>query len=503
MNLEDGILRYEGNTFPGKTFAEVVLEPAYNNAKAYLLDFMLVVNKAHLIMLVEQSLLSKEDGSAIANAISQLNVEELRCGSYTGLFEDLFFEIESLIIQNAGDIGGNIHLARSRNDIGVAIYRLALRSKIQSVILSLLDFQKKLLHLANEHKDTVMLGYTHTQQAQPTTLAHYLLAVFDSVSRDERRFMATYQTVNASPLGAAAMTTTGFRIDRTRTANLLGFDGLVENSYDAIAGADYLGQTATTVQLCLLGIGRYAQDFLLWATQEFGGIRIADPYVQISSIMPQKRNPVSLEHIRALSSGGIGRAGAVITMLHNTPFGDINDTEDDLQPHLWQCLELTERVFRLFGVVIGTMQVNRQCLLQRAVTSLASITELADRLVRDARLPFRTAHEITSIVAKKAMERGLDATGINARMVDSAAMQVVGRPLCLTDAQVREAMDPTAFIAARHILGGPSPLETHRAIEERSATLHKTIEQTQQEMSRINSCMVELDRTLDSWREEN
>lgn len=500
MSTKETILRTEGRTFPGKTYTEVVLTPAYDHAKESLLDPMIAVHKAHLIMLVEQTLLSKEQALKIVEAIQQLDLEAIKKTTYDGHFEDLFFQVEDLIMSSSGEIGGSLHLARSRNDMGVAMYRLTLRQKLQTLMYSLLNFEQILLELASEHVETIMLGYTHTQQAQPTTLAHYLLAVFDSVGRDYTRLKAAYATTNRSPLGAAALTTTGFSIDRNRVAELLGFEGLVENSYDAIGGADYLGESASSVQLTLIGIGRCVQDLLLWSTQEFGALRIADPYVQISSIMPQKRNPVSLEHIRALSSSGIGRATTVLQMLHNTPFGDIVDTEDDLQPHLWSGINLADQIFRLLGVVLGTLEVNQKLLLERAKTSFASVTELADTLVREYQQPFRTAHSIASSVVKIALSADLDATQVTSEMVDVAAEQVIGRPLQLPESLVRQTMDPTYFVEIRKQTGGPAPLEIKRAIGARRKTLSESFIETEQTTAKITDSIAKLDDVFAKWR---
>ncbi|SFU51391.1 argininosuccinate lyase [Alicyclobacillus macrosporangiidus] len=488
------IFAREGRTFPGRTYAEVVLAPAYEQAKVHLLTPMLQIHQAHLVMLAEQGLVSRADAGVVMRAIRSLNLDELAASRYDGSCEDLFFSVERKIIQAAGEVGGSLHLARSRNDLGVAMYRLALRERLQRAIGSALSFLGTVLDLAEEHADTVMLGYTHTQQAQPMTLAHYLIAVHDSVARDVTRLRAAYRTCNRSPLGAAALTTTGFPIDRRRVADLLGFDGVVENAYDAIGGGDYLAEAATAVQVAFLGIGRYVQDLLWWATEEFGAIRVADPYVQTSSIMPQKRNPVSLEHIRALSSSGFGSASTVLQMMHNTPFGDINDTEDDLQPYLWRSVDLADQVFRLFAAVLGTLEVNRDLLLRRARESFATVTELADTLVRAAGLPFRTAHAVTAAVVQRALARGIPVSAIDGALVDEAAQAVIGRPLGLPADVIAEALDPVHFVSIRRLPGGPAPEEARRALAERRRQLAAARTAVDAEASRVQAALAELER---------
>src|SRR5207248_7284787 len=215
-----------------------------------------------------------------------------------------------------------------------------------------------LLAIAREHVGTLMPAYTHTQPAQPITLAHYLLAVIELMGRDETRLMAAFKTVNRCPLGACAISTTGFPIDRNFTAELLGFEGLQLNSYGAIAATDYVTETAGAIATAMINLGRVTQDFLQWCTAEFGFLRLSDAWVQISSIMPQKRNPVPFEHIRILASKALAQAQGTQTALHNTPFGDINDAEDDLQPLAFAATADAVRAIRLFGGVMEGCEIN-------------------------------------------------------------------------------------------------------------------------------------------------
>jgi argininosuccinate lyase len=464
-----------------------------------LLPAMLAANRAHLIMLVEQNLVSRKVANAIMQAIAGLDETEIRSSPYTGEFEDLFFHVEHLILESAGEPAGNLHLARSRNDLCVAMYRLALRDLLLRAEESLLKLQGVLIAVASEHTGTVMPAHTHTQQAQPTTLAHYLLAVHDSLFRDLRRLRAAFENCNRSPLGAAALTTSGFAIDRDRVAELLAFDGLVENSYDAIGSADYLGETATALQLSFLGLGRLVNDLLLWSTQEFGAVRVADSYVQVSSIMPQKRNPVSLEHVRSLFSAAVGDANSVLIMLHNTPFGDVVDTEDDLQPYLWRALEAADGLYRLLAVVVGTMDVNRELLLERARAGYSTVTELADTLVRERGLSFRTAHAVVTAVVKLAESEGIGSAGISPGLLDRAAEGVIGEPLDLSADEVARALDPVHFVEIRALPGGPAPEEIKRALEERRTARAKAISVHRERAGKISKRLQELVTTVKGW----
>jgi len=499
MDYREQIFQREGRLFPGKTYTETVLEPAYNEAKQHLLEPMMAINKAHLIMLREQELLTDQEAGTIAKAICGLNLEALRQSVYTGQFEDLFFQVESELLEKAGEVAGNLHLARSRNDMGVTMYRMVLREKLLTTIQSGLHLQEHLLLFAKEHAETVMIGYTHTQQAQPTTLGHYILAVVDSINRDLERLTHAYQTCNHSSMGAAALTTSGFPISRERMQQLLAFEGLIENSYDAIGGADYLGESAAATQLAAITLGRVVQDFLLWCTQEFAVLKVANPYVQISSIMPQKRNPVSFEHMRSLLSSAAGNAAVVLTMMHNTPFGDIVDTEDDMQPYVWRGLSVLEQVYRLLACVVGTMEVNKEGLLARAKSSYATVTELADMLVRTNRLSFRTSHRIVSQVVKQALAAGLRADEITLSLVNESAVNVIGHSLQLTEEQVKQALDPIHFVQIRTLPGGPNPDEVRRMIQMREEKLEGRVRWWEQAVQTWQDAQLQMDQIVAEW----
>jgi argininosuccinate lyase len=501
MDYRQRLFDSEGAVFPGKTYVETVLEPAYNEAKQQLLGPMMAINKAHLIMLCEQNLVAKDEAVQLAKALRELDLESVKSGVYTGEFEDLFFQVEQGLLQAAGDIAGNLHLARSRNDMGIAIYRMVLREKLLTVLASALYLQEHLLSFAEEHVDTLMIGYTHTQQAQPTTLAHYVMAAVDSLFRDIRRMQAAYGNCNRSSMGAAALTTTGFAISRERMMDLLGFDEMIENSYDAIAGADYIGEIASAIQLAAVNLGRVVQDLLLWCTQEFAALKVANPYVQISSIMPQKRNPVSLEHIRALLSSCAGNAHTVLTMLHNTPFGDIVDTEDDMQPYAWKGLDQMDRIYRLLAAVIGTLEVDRKVLRERALGSFATVTELADTLVGTGGLSFRKAHQIVSSVVKKALAKGLRADQVTLALVNEAAGEIIGRNLLLDEETLKKSLDPVHFVAIRSLPGGPSPSEITRVIRLRQAQLADSRQWLQAAREKCRCALQHLDDVLAGWSE--
>lgn len=468
ISLRELVLKKEGTSFPSKTYRSMVLEPAYDEAKQQFIDAMVEIHHAHLIMLVEQGLVGKEEAEKIAKAVSNLEIEDVKTKSYTGEFEDLFFEVEHSLMQDAGEIAGNLHIARSRNDMGIAIYRMTLRKKLLLLIEKALTLREALIELTDEHKETVMIGYTHTQQAQPTTLSHYLNAMTDMLTRDICRLQAAYKTVNRSSMGAAALTTSGFRINRERMKDLLGFEDMIDNAWDAVAGADYVAECATAVQLSALNLGRSMQDFLLWGTQEYGAFLLSAPYVQISSIMPQKRNPVSIEHMRALLSSVAGDCQTVLLMVHNTPFGDIVDTEDDMQPYIWKAIERLGGIYDLLTSVLLTMEVNKDTLLKRAKESFANVTELADTIVRKDGLSFRQAHHVVSSIVKELMNNGKTSLeSLTLELLNEQSKKAVGKESVLTEEELKQCLSPEYFVRIRDLQGGPSPNRMEKTIKVR------------------------------------
>jgi argininosuccinate lyase len=285
---------------------------------------------------------------------------------------------------------------------------------------------------------------------------------------------AAFATVNRNPLGACAITTTGFPIDRDYTARLLGFEGLQVNSYGAIAAIDYLSEAASAVAVLALNLGRLVQDLLLWCTEEFGFLRLSDAYVQISSIMPQKRNPVALEHVRILASKAFSQAQAVLTCAHNTPFADIVDSEDDLQPLAFSMCADGVRALRLFAGIMSHVEVDRGRMRLRAGGSFLCVTELADTLVREEGISFLTAHHLVG-AAVRAVSREYSPEGLVAAM-KGLAPEVLGRELSKPREMWMRALDPDHFISVRKVPGGPA-LET---VQAQIATARKEQAETQE-----------------------
>lgn len=448
--------------FPAQSYKENVLADCFKDAKEYFLDAYHQVDLAHALMLEEQGIISAAELGELLNALRSLDFEAIRNREYDGSFEDLFYLLQQETAKNCDpDTAGKLHTARSRNDIDVTIYRLYLRRRCLDLIKAAMELRKVFLDLAGEHHETLIPAYTHTQPAQPSTMAHFLLAMAENTGRDIKRLQGAFENMNYCPLGSGAITTTGFPINRHRVAELLGFKAPTVNSYASIASVDYFTEMLGATAALLVNIGKFAQEFLLMAMMEFNAIRLPDGFVQGSSIMPQKRNPVALEHIRAIGSKALGQTLGVFTSVHNTPFGDINDVEDDLQPLIYSAVRDANRAVSLFANTLRAATFNFEVLRQRAGENFIAVTELADTIVRKENLPFRIAHKIVGTCVRNAIENKSE---ITYEILQNAANEVLDRPLDLTEAELRDAVSPGNFVNIRTIYGGTAPSETRRAL---------------------------------------
>ncbi len=442
--------------FPAPTYRDTVLAQVFADAKRYFLLPLLEVEYAHTLMLAEQGIIPGGEAAACLHALDSLDLDALRNTAFDGSFEDLFFLLEGRLAAACGaEIAGKMHTGRSRNDIDLTMYRMVLRTRLLDLFGALLTLRTVLVDLAWTHRAALMPAYTHNQPAQPTTLGHYLMGYVEVLERDGERVAAAYPRVNRSPLGAGAVTTTGFPLDRSRTAALLGFDGLQVNSYGAIAAVDYLLESCSTLAVAMVSLGRFVQDLLLWSTAEFGYLRLSDAYVQVSSIMPQKRNPVPLEHVRILAGRALHGANSVLGCLHNTPFADTNDAEDDLQPLAYVAFDDGMRSLLLLTGVLEQGQFHLHRMAKAADAGFLPVTELADTLVRTTGMSFHAAHRLVSAAVRELSDNG---TGYNPdamaarieRDLPAATAHEVSRK------QLRDSLRAQNFVAVRSLPGGPA-----------------------------------------------
>lgn len=446
------------SVFPDPVYKETVLKPLFDGAKSHHVSAFRSIDRAHLVMLVETGILEREQASAIAGALEAIDREiDPATLEYTGEVEDFFFLIEKELKARIGaDIAGRLHTARSRNDIDHTLFKLGLKERIDL----LLGKARKLLHVmiskAEREKATLIVAYTHGQPAQPTTFGHYLSAAIEVLIRDIERMEAARKIVNLSPMGAAAITTSGFPIDRARVAQLLGFAAPLQNSYSCIAASDYITATYSSIELMFIHLGRLVQDFQFWTSFEVGQIYVPNAFVQISSIMPQKRNPVPVEHMRHLASQTMGRARTVLDVIHNTPFTDMNDSEGETQQMGYEAFASAGRVLDLLAAFIDAISIDPARVAENIRRSCITITELADSLVRLEGLSFRQAHEIAAHVANAVVAQGgsLEKDGYAPFL--TAFETATGRKPSFEQDKFVELVSPEHFVAVRARFGGPA-----------------------------------------------
>jgi argininosuccinate lyase len=481
-------------TFPAARYTETVLAVNFADAQKHFLDALMNLHFAHAVMLTEQGMLHPQEAREILLGLERIDRPALASARYDGSVEDFFFHVERELTRVCDPhTAAKLHTARSRNDIDITLYRMRIREELLHVHAAVAEASRVLLDLAADNLHTVMPAHTHTQPAQPTTLAHYLCAAVECFARDLKRLEAAYATVNLNPLGACAITTTGFPINRHRTAALLGFEGLQVNSYGAIAAVDYIAESASAVATSLLTLGKLVQDLLTWSTVEYGFLRLSDGYVQCSSIMPQKRNPVALEHTRILASRGLGEAQGLFTAMHNTPFGDIVDSEDDLQPLIFLMFEDARRAWSLVGPALRGAAFHAAKLRERAGQHFLTVTELADTLVREESISFHEAHKLVSMAVNA--DRNDFRHERIADTVLAGAVEVLGRALRTPRAKLLEALDPVNFVNIRRIPGGPAPEAVQAQLDTLNDCVSRSADWRMAKLAALDAAQVELRTT--------
>ena len=380
--------------------------------------------------------------------------------------EEAYYNLETHIIKQAGPaIGGQMHTGRSRNDLIAALTRMFTRNQLLRLAGFMHELRKALLDKAEAHAGTIVTGYTHMQPAQPTTLGHYFHAIADALERDELRLRQAYEVVNRCPLGACAFNATGFPIDRQMLADLTGFDGLAENSIDAVAARDFVPQVLAALAIMGGNLSRLAQDLYIWGTDEFGWIEVGDDVAITSSIMPQKKNPVTLEHIRGKSAHLLGTLVASLAAQKGTPYGHHRDVSLESTHPLREGFREAEAILNLATATLRSLQVKAAVAVAQAERNFSTVTELADVIVREKGLSFREAHGVVGAAVSELYDRGGRTPDLSVALLDEVAQQRLGRPLGLSEASLRRALSPAENVAVRSVTGGPAPNEVLRSLK--------------------------------------
>lgn len=417
----------------------------------------LAVDRAHVVMLAEQGIIDSDEAATILDALD--GVEEAGFDALPD-GEDVHEAIETAVVERVGPVGGKMHTARSRNDEVATCIRCRLREDLLDALDAVLALRTALAEVAEAEAETVMPGYTHLQPAQPTTVAHWALSYEGTLARDTGRLLDAFDRTNESPLGAAAFAGTTFDVDRERTADLLGFDGIVTNSMDASASRDFLLETVAALSSVAVTCSGLAEDVVLFANRGF--VELHDDYSSTSSIMPQKKNPDTLELVRATAGDAVGAYTSLATTLKGLPRAYNRDLQR-ATPHAWDAVDDVTDAVEVAAGAVATAEWPAEELEAAAGDGFSTATGVADALAA-AGMPFRTAHEIVAL----ASEQGADLDA-----VDAAAREVTGKPLSeLADPEVvAAALDPVTNVAQRDSTGGPAPDAVRDALDDVQAEL--------------------------------
>jgi argininosuccinate lyase len=417
---------------------------------------------AHAGMLAAQGVISSQDEADIRRGLAQISAD-IEAGRFEWKLEleDVHLNIEARLTALVGDAGKRLHTGRSRNDQVATDVRLWLRGEIDKLSALLADMQRALVEQAAQHADTVMPGYTHMQVAQPVSFAHHLLAYVEMFARDAERLADVRTRTNRLPLGAAALAGTSYPLDRERVARTLGFEGLCQNSLDAVSDRDFALEFSAAASICMVHVSRLAEEIVLWMSQNFGFIDLADRYCTGSSIMPQKRNPDVAELARGKSGRVIGHLMGLLTLMKGQPLTYNKDNQEDKEP-LFDTVDTLSDTLRIMAEMVAGMQVKADAMERAALKGYATATDLADYLVKQG-LPFRDAHETVAHAVKVAMGRGVDLSALSLAELQGMNPRIAP--------DVFDALTLRGSLAARNVIGGTAPAQALAQVARHRARL--------------------------------
>jgi len=408
----------------------------------------ILIHRAHTVMLCEEQIIKPEEARAIIKGIKE--VEEEISGDPKLVN---YMSTETALIKKIGEVGGKMHIGRSRNDLAHTKRHLYYRDQINRVIEAVIEYQKKLIEASEANTETVMPGYTHWRQAQPITLAHYIMSHVEAATRTIERLEDVYKRTNLSPLGGAAFAGTGWPVNRQRTMELLGCDGLMENTLDGIASMDYYMEFAAALAIHMSNLSRLSEDIQVMSSDEFMFIDLDEAYAGTSSIMPQKKNPIILEQVRSYASEAIGAVTTIYTSMKGMPYTNTSDRAM-LEPVM---IDTVVGSTNAMGGLVLSMKPIRENMRQKLRAGFSTMTDVADTLVRLFDLSFRQAHDIIAHVTVEAINKGVLAEEITPEMISNAAKVVVGKPIQVPEADLKQAMDPELNVKRRNGIGMPAP----------------------------------------------
>ena len=410
---------------------------------------------AHAQMLGAQKIISLEDVKSIETGLAEILLE-IEAGQFEWLLdlEDVHLNIEKRLTDKIGDAGKRLHTGRSRNDQVATDVRLWLRAATDDVIAGLHKLQQSLLDLADTHFDTVMPGFTHLQVAQPVTFGHHLMAYVEMLKRDVARFVDCRKRINKLPLGAAALAGTSYSIDRELVAKTLDFDGVCENSLDAVSDRDFAIEFTFAASLVMTHLSRLSEELILWSSPRFAFIDIADRFCTGSSIMPQKKNPDVPELVRGKTGRVYGHLTALLTLMKGQPLAYNKDNQEDKEP-LFDTVDTLLVTLEIYADMMRGISVNKENMRQAASEGFATATDLADYLAKKG-MPFRDAHEVVALAVRFAVDKKVDLSDLPLATLQQFAPEISD--------DVYAVLTLEGSLNSRNHIGGTAPVQVKAAI---------------------------------------
>jgi argininosuccinate lyase len=417
---------------------------------------------AHAEMLAAQGIIAAEDHAAIQKGMAQI-WGEIESGAFEWKLdlEDVHLNIEARLTQLVGDAGKRLHTGRSRNDQVATDVRLWLRSEIDLIGELLVDLQKSLVDVAEANADVILPGFTHLQVAQPVSFGHHMLAYVEMFSRDAERFAEVRRRTNRLPLGSAALAGTSYPLDRERVAKTLAMDGVCQNSLDAVSDRDFAIEFTSAASLTMVHISRMSEELILWMSQNFGFIEIADRFTTGSSIMPQKKNPDVPELARGKTGRVVGHLMGLITLMKGQPLAYNKDNQEDKEP-LFDTVDTLKDTLRIFAEMVGGITVKPEAMERAALKGYATATDLADYMVKKG-LPFRDAHEAVAHAVKAAISHAVDLSELPLAVLQEFNPKI--------EKDVYDVLSLRGSLNARNTLGGTAPAQVRAQIARHRARL--------------------------------
>ncbi|URI07996.1 argininosuccinate lyase [Aquincola tertiaricarbonis] len=417
---------------------------------------------AHADMLAAQGVIGADDLAAIQRGMAQIR-SEIEAGTFEWKLdlEDVHLNVEARLTQLVGDAGKRLHTGRSRNDQVATDVRLWLRGEIDALLPLLAQMQRALVSVADQNTETILPGFTHMQVAQPVSFAHHMLAYVEMFARDAERLADVRKRVNRLPLGAAALAGTSYPLDRERVARTLGFDGVCQNSLDAVSDRDFAIEFSAFASITMMHVSRLAEEIVLWMSQNFAFIDLADRYCTGSSIMPQKRNPDVAELARGKSGRVYGHLMALLTLMKGQPLTYNKDNQEDKEP-LFDTVDTVRDTLRIMAEMVEGIVVKPEAMERAALRGYATATDLADYLAKRG-VPFRDAHEVVAHAVKTCLQRGIDLAELPLAEL-KALNPAVGD-------DVQQVLTLRGSLDARNVLGGTAPVQVRAQIARHQARL--------------------------------